>query len=79
MLSDDQFMKKPKLRLERGSSKIVPPPDDPDLPNAAEKSPPESERPPAPGAKERRPKTDKPAAKPADADDGVDDEALSAA
>ena len=68
-------MKKPKLRLERGSSKIVPPPDDPDLPNSAEKSPPESERPPVPGTKERRPKTDKPA----EGDDGVDDEALSAA
>ena len=72
-------MKKPKLRLERGSSKVVPSPDDPDLPNAAEKSPPESERPQAPGSKERRPKTDKPAVKPADGDDGVDDEALSAA
>ncbi len=72
-------MKKPKLRLERGSSKIVPPPDDPDLPNAAERTPPESERPSPPGSRERRPKTDKPAVEPTEADDGADDEALSAA
>lgn len=68
-------MKKPKLRLERGTSKTVPPPDDPDLPNTAERSPPDAERPANPAAKERRPKTDKAS----DTEDASDDEARPAA
>lgn len=46
-----------KLRLERGQSRTVPPPDDPDLPESAEKSSLEAERPAPRGAKERCPKT----------------------
>ncbi|MCA9635313.1 MAG: hypothetical protein KC420_04695 [Myxococcales bacterium] len=56
-------MKTPKLRLNRGSSKQVPPPDDPDLPESAEKPAPEASRPPARTPSDRRPKTDKPADK----------------